>query len=77
MNSTSKERNSVLPRNKKWCEQKPGKVKKNLSFKKHTKYCDPATKLLRLLVGGNPKSNKLCAKIAARKQCTGPCAFLH
>ena len=33
-NSTSKERNAVLARNKKWCEQKPGKVKKNVSFKK-------------------------------------------
>ena len=76
-NSTNKERNSVLARNKKWCEQKPGKVKKNVSFKKDPKYCDPATKLLRLLVGGNPKSNKPCAKIAAGKNCAGPCAFLH
>ena len=76
-NSTNKERNSVLARNKKWCEQKPGKVKKNVSFKKDPKYRDPATKLLRLLVGGNPKSNKPCAKIAAGKNCAGPCAFLH
>jgi len=76
-NSTGKERNSVLTRNKKWCEQKPAKVKKNVSFKNHPKYCDPATKLLRLLVGGNPKSNKPCAKIAAGKKCAGPCAFLH
>jgi len=38
--------------------------------------CDPATKLLRLLVAGNPKSNKPCAKIAAGKKCAGPCAFL-
>jgi len=52
-------------------------LKKNVSFKKDPKYCDPATKLLRLLVGGNPKSNKPCAKIAARKKCAGPCAFLH
>jgi len=37
----------------------------------------PATKLLSLIVGRNPKSNKPCAKIAARKKCAGPCAFLH
>jgi len=67
----------VLARNKRWCEQKPGKVNKNVSFNKDSKYCDPATKLLRLLVGGNPKSNKPCAKIAARSKCAGPCAFLH
>ena len=73
---TSKERNSVLARNKKWCEQKPGKVKKNVPFKKDLKYCDAATKLLRVLVGGNPKSNKQCAKMAAGKKCAGPCAFL-
>jgi len=59
-------------RNKKGCEQKPAKVKKNVSFKKDPKYCDPATKLLRLLVGGNPKSNKPCAKIVAGKKCAGP-----
>ena len=49
-NSTSRERNAVLARNKKWCEPTPGKVKKNVSFKKDPKYCDPTTKLLRLLV---------------------------
>jgi len=76
-NSTSQERNAVLARDKKWCEQNPGKVKKNVSFKKDPKYCDPATKLLRLLVCGNPKSNKPCAKIATRKNCAGPCAFFH
>ena len=76
-NSTSKERNLVLARNKKWCEQKMGKVKENLSFKKDPKYCDPAPMLLRLLVVGNPKSNKLFVKIAARKKCAGLCAFLH
>jgi len=75
--STSKERNAVLARNKKWCEQKPGKVKKNVSFKKDPEYCDPGAKLLRLLVLGNPKSNKLCAKVAAGKKCAGPGAFLH
>jgi hypothetical protein len=52
-------------------------VKKNVSFKKDPQYCDPATKLLRLLVSENPKSNKPCAKIAARKKCAGPCTFLH
>jgi len=76
-NITSKERNAVLARNKKWCEQKPGKVKKNVSFKKDPKYCDPATKLLRLLVCRNPKISKPCAKIAARKKYAGPCTFLH
>ena len=76
-NSTSKEQNSVLARNKKWCEQKPCKVKKNVSIKKDPKYRDPATNLLRLLVCSNPKSNKPCAKIAARKKCAGACAFLH
>jgi len=75
--SRSKERNAVLARNKKWCEQEPGKVKKNVSFKKDPNFCNPATKLLRLLVGRNPKSNKPCAKIAARKKCAGACAFLH
>ena len=76
-NSTGKKGNSVLTRNKKWCEQKPAKVKKNVSFKKDPKYCDPATKFLRLLVGGNPKSNKPFAKIVAGKKCADPCAFLH
>jgi len=36
-NSTSRERNAVLARNKKWCEPKSGKVKKNVSFKKDPK----------------------------------------
>jgi len=75
--SRSKERDSVLARNKKWYEQKPDKVKKNVSLKKDPKYCDAATKLLRLSVAGKPKSNKPCAKIAARKKCAGPCAFRH
>jgi len=66
----------VLARNKKWCEQKPGKVKENVSFKKDPKYCDAASKLLRVLVARNPKSNKPCAKIAAGRKCAGPCAFL-
>jgi len=74
-NSTNKERNAVLARNKKWGEQKQGKVKKNVSFKKDPKYCDPATKCL--LVGGNPKSNNPCVEILARKKCAGPCAFRH
>jgi len=71
-NSTSKEHNSVLARNKKWCEQKPGKVKKNVSFKKDPKYYDPTTKMLRFLISGNPKSNKACPELAAGKKCAGP-----
>ena len=43
-NSTNNGRNTVLARNKKWCEQKPGKVKKNVSFKKDPNFCEPATK---------------------------------
>jgi hypothetical protein len=43
-NSTSKERNAVLARNEKWCKQEPGKVKKNVSFKKDPNFCEPATK---------------------------------
>ena len=76
-NSKSRERNSVLARNKKWCDRKPGKVKKDVSFKKDPQYCDPATKLLSLLVSGNPNSNTPCAKITAGKKCAGPCAFLR
>jgi len=41
-NSTSKERNSVLARNKKWCKQKLGKVKKNVSFKKGPEVLRPS-----------------------------------
>ena len=55
----------------------PGKVKKSVSFKKDPKYYDPSTKMLRFLIGGNPKSNKACPKLATGKKCAGPCAFLH
>ena len=54
-----------------------GKVKKNVSFKKDPKYYDPSTKMLRFIIGGNPKSNKACPKEAAGKKCAGPCAFRH
>jgi len=57
-NSTSKERNSVLTRNKKWCEQKPGKVKKNVSFKKDPKYYDPNTKMLRFLMAETQRTTR-------------------
>jgi len=55
----------------------PGKVKKSVSFKKDPKYYDPTTQMLPSLMGGNPKSNKACPKLAAGRKRTGPCAFLH
>jgi len=55
----------------------PGRVKKSVSFKKDPKYYDPSTKMLRFIIGGNPKSNKACPKEAAGKKCAGPCAFRH
>jgi len=78
-NSTNKERNAVLAeQDVVRTEAGQGELlKKNVSFKKDPKYCDPVTKLLRLLVGGNPKSNNPCVQIAARKKCASPCAFLH
>jgi len=57
-NSTSKEHNSVLARNKKWCEQKPGKVKKNVSFKKDPKYYNPSTKTLRFLMAETRRTTR-------------------
>jgi len=57
-NSKSKERNSVLARNKKWCKQKPGKVKKNVSFKKDPKYYDPSTKMLRFLMAETKRTTR-------------------
>jgi len=53
------------------------KKKKSVSFKKDPKYYDPSTKMLRFIIGGNPKSNKACPKEAAGKKCAGPCAFRH
>jgi len=55
----------------------PGRVKKNVSFKKDSKFNDPNTKMLRFLIGGNPKSNRLCPRLAAGKKCAGPCTFFH
>ena len=67
--STSKEQEVV--------QAEAGQSEEERVLQKEPKYCDPATKLLRLLVGGNLKSNKACAKITARKKCAGPYAFLH
>jgi len=55
----------------------PGRGKKGVSFKKDPKYYDPSTKMLRFLIGGNPKSNKTCSKVTARKKCAALCAFRH
>ena len=68
---TSKEQEVVR------AEARQGEEERVLQTKNDPKCCDPATKLLRLLVCGNPKSNKPCAKIAARKKRAGLCAFLH
>jgi len=46
----------------------PTKVKKNVQFKKDERYHDKKTKMLRALVGGNPKSNRQCTKIASGKK---------
>jgi len=49
-------------------------VKKSVSFKKDPKYHDPIAKMLRFLVGGNPKSNKDLPESSGRKQAANKCA---